>query len=74
MLGDNLEGCAGVGDGRKVWEGGDTCIPVVDSCWCMAETNTILQSNYLVFKFFWRSSFLHFGAHLLQLFKTDFCI
>ena len=42
VLCDNLEGCDGVGDGRKVWEGGDTCIPVVDSCCCMAETNTIL--------------------------------
>ena len=28
------------------WEGGlkgrDTCTPMTDSCWCMAETNTIL--------------------------------
>ena len=31
---------------REVQEGGDICIPMGDSCWCMAETNTILQSNY----------------------------
>ena len=28
--------------GREVLEGGDICIPMADSCWCMAETNTIL--------------------------------
>ena len=39
---DNLEGCDGEGGGREVQEGGDTCIPVADSCGCMAETNTIL--------------------------------
>lgn len=33
---DNLEGS----DAGKV--GGDTCIPVTDSCGCMAEINTIL--------------------------------
>ena len=26
-------------------DGGDVCIPMVDSYWCMAETNTILQNN-----------------------------
>ena len=31
-----------VGGEREVQKGGDTCIPMVDSCWCMAETNTIL--------------------------------
>ena len=30
---DNLEGWAGVG--------GDICVPIADSCTCMAETNTI---------------------------------
>ena len=35
-------GVGGEGDGREVQEGGDICIPVADSCWCMAETNTIL--------------------------------
>ena len=30
------------GGGRKVQEGGDTHIPVADSCSCLAETNTIL--------------------------------
>ena len=29
---NNLEGWEGVGGGRKVKEGGDTCIPVADSC------------------------------------------
>ena len=27
---------------NKVWEGGDVCLPVAGSCWCMAETITIL--------------------------------
>ena len=37
---DNLEGWDGVGDGKEVQEGGDICIPVADSCLCMAETDT----------------------------------
>ena len=32
--------------GREVQEGGDICIPMADSYRGMAETNTILQSNY----------------------------
>ena len=37
----------GVGWGQKeVQEGGDICIPIADSCWCMAKTNTTLLSNY----------------------------
>ena len=36
----------GVGDGRGFQEGGDICIPMADSCWYMAEANTILKSNY----------------------------
>ena len=48
MLCDNLEGCEdGEGDGREVPEGGGICVPVADSCWGVAETSTILQSNYL---------------------------
>ena len=43
---DNLEGWGGVGGGREIQEGGDVCIPMTDSCCCMAETNTILYSNY----------------------------
>ena len=42
VLCDNLEGWDGVGGGMEVQEGGDMCIPVVGSCWCMAETNTTL--------------------------------
>ena len=36
-----LEGWGGAG-WREVQEGGEICIPETDSCWCMAETNTIL--------------------------------
>ena len=46
VLCDNLDGWDGVGDGREVQEGGDICTPMADSCCSMAETNTILESNY----------------------------
>ena len=46
VLCDNLEMLHGVQGGRKVQVGGAVCIPMANSCWCMAETNTILQSNY----------------------------
>ena len=36
----------GEGGGREVQEGGDICIPMADSYWRMAETITILWSNY----------------------------
>ena len=39
---DNVEGWDGVGGGRELQEGGDICIFMTDSCWYMAETNTIL--------------------------------
>ena len=32
VLCDNLEGCVGVGGGRKVQEGGAISIPMADSC------------------------------------------
>jgi len=32
----------GVGGGSEVQEGKDICIPVADSCYWMAETNTVL--------------------------------
>ena len=35
-----------MGGGRKFQEGGDMCVPMADSCWCVAETNTILRSNH----------------------------
>ena len=41
VLCDNVEGWNGVGGGKEVWEGGEKCIPMADSCWRMAETNTI---------------------------------
>ena len=36
----------GVGGWREVQEGGDIGMPMNESCRCMAETNTILESNY----------------------------
>ena len=42
MLFDYLEGSDGAGNRRGFQEGGDICILVANSCWCMAETNTIL--------------------------------
>ena len=38
----NLVGWDGEGDGREVQKGEDICIPMADSCWCVAETSTIL--------------------------------
>ena len=32
----------GEGDGRQVQEAGNICIPMADSCWCIAENITIL--------------------------------
>ena len=43
---NNLEGWERVEDGRKVNKGGDRSIPTADWSWCMAEVNTIMQSNY----------------------------
>ena len=34
------------GGGRKLYKGWDICIPMIDSCWRMAETITIFLSNY----------------------------
>ena len=40
----------GMGWGER-WEGGVRRRgPMADSCWCMAEVITILQSNYLLIK------------------------
>ena len=47
---DNLEGWEGAGGGRGVQEGGDMCIPMADSCWCMAKAIRILKSNYPTIK------------------------
>ena len=46
MLCDNLEGWDGLGNGKEVQQGGNTCVLTADSCCCMAEANTALQSNY----------------------------
>ena len=42
ILCDNLEGWDGGGGGREVQEGGDICILMADSCWCVAETTPLL--------------------------------
>ena len=49
-LGNNLEAWGGDGGGRDIQVGGDTYIPMADSCWCLVETNKyckaiILQLN-----------------------------
>ena len=31
---------------EEVQEGGDMCMPMAESYWCMAKTITILQNNY----------------------------
>ena len=35
-------GCDGAGDGREFQEGGDICIPIVDSCSGLTENSKIL--------------------------------
>ena len=42
VLCDNVEGWDGVGGGGEAQERGDICVPMANSCWHMAETNTIL--------------------------------
>ena len=42
VLWDNPEGLGGEGGGREVQDGGDTRMPVADSCWYMAKAITIL--------------------------------
>ena len=54
VLCDNLEGWDVVGGGREAQEEGDIRISVADSCWCVAETSTIvivkqLSSNKIFF-------------------------
>ena len=39
VLCDNLEGWMGWEVGEEAQEGGDICVPMADSWWCMAETN-----------------------------------
>ena len=41
---NNLEAWDGVGGGKEVHKGGDICIAMADSRWCMAESNTILKA------------------------------
>ena len=36
------KGCGGDGDGREVQEGGDTGVPMADSCWYITENHKIL--------------------------------
>ena len=41
--------------GWGVQEGGGICILMADSCCCMAETNTTLESNYPPIKKFFKN-------------------
>ena len=51
VLSDNLEAWGGEGAGSGVQEGGETFIPMADSCQCMVKKKiTILCSNYLPIK------------------------
>ena len=38
----NLEWWDGEGDGREVQKGGNLCVPMADSCWCLTENSEIL--------------------------------
>ena len=38
----NLEGWDGEGDGSELQKGGNTCIPMADSCFGLTENNKIL--------------------------------
>ena len=42
VLWHNPEGWGREGDGKGVLDRGDICVPVADSCRCMAKTTTIL--------------------------------
>ena len=42
VLWDNPGGQGGEGGGKGVQDLGDTCVPVANSCYCMAKTITIL--------------------------------
>ena len=46
MFCDNLEGWDVVGGEGEIQEGKDIRILMADSCFCVAETNTTLESNY----------------------------
>jgi len=46
----NLTGWDGYGDKRKVQEGRFICIPMADSCLCLAKTNTKYKAIILQFK------------------------
>ena len=43
---DDLKVGDGVEGWRQIQEGGDICVPRDDSCCCMAEISTTLESNY----------------------------
>ena len=43
MLCDNLNGWDGVGGGKRRFKRKITSIIMADSCWCLAETNTIIK-------------------------------
>ena len=47
---DDPEGGDVEGGGRGVWDWGDTCIPMADSCQCMAKTTMYGKNHYNMVK------------------------
>ena len=47
---NNLEGWDGERDGKEIQEGGDVCIPMADSYWCLAETAQFCKAVILQLK------------------------
>ena len=58
----------GSGVGREAQEGRDVYILMADSWWCVAETNTTLESNYPPIKKKKRPTFLDYlGDEILRM-------
>ena len=47
---DNLDGWDGMGDGSEGQEGGDICIPMTDSCWCLQKPIQFCKAIFLQLK------------------------
>ena len=41
----NLEGWDGEADGRQAQTGGDICVPMANSCWCLTENKKTKKQN-----------------------------
>ena len=48
VLCDVQEEWGRVGGGREAQEGRDMCIPLADSCWYIAETNTVVSKETIL--------------------------